>query len=110
LVKVLFDFKLMFENAKDNGLVDTWSKIQNIPFTRFGVRIEKGNFPVTRKNDDIFKMFTYINLIKTPRVTFKKAAENFLIYSEVNSDDDIYYSCVICTHVQIVSICFHLFH
>lgn len=80
----MLDFKLMFENAKANGLVDSWPLIQNIPYKAFGTRIEKGDIPVTRKNDDIFKMFMYLNLVKTPRCSFKKASENFLIYSEVN--------------------------
>lgn len=74
----------MFENAKENGLVDTWQLIQNIPYKAFGTRIQKSDYPVTRKNDDIFKMFMYLNLVKTPRNSFKKASSNFLVYSEVH--------------------------
>lgn len=79
----MLDFKIMFENANDSRLIDIWPNIKNIPFEKFGVRIEKDKCPGSRKNDDIFKMLMFLKMIPTPRYSFDKAVGSFMIFSEV---------------------------
>lgn len=74
----------MFENAKDGGLTEMWPSICDVPYKQFGIRIEKEIYPVMRKNDDIFKMFMFLKLLPSPRYSFKKAVNSFLVYTEVN--------------------------
>lgn len=99
--QVLLDFKLMFEDINEFGLINCWPKIKNVPFEKYGVRIDKSKYPVTRKDEDIFKVLTYINLIPSPRYSFDKAVNQFLVYTEVNislnyqEDTCIYISCIL---------------
>lgn len=74
----------MFENANESGLLDHWAKVKDIPYRQFGVRTDKAKFPVMRKDDDIYKVFMYLNLLPTAKCSFDKASHNLLIYSEVN--------------------------
>lgn len=83
-LQVQFDFKLMFENANESYLIDNWPAIKDVPFKRFGTRIEKPKHPITRKNDDVFKMLTFLKLLPTPKHSFDKAVRSFLLYTEVN--------------------------
>lgn len=73
----------MFENANASGLLDHWDKVKDIPYRQFGVRIDKTKYPVTRKHDDIFKVFMYLNLLPTSKSSFDKATHTLLIHSEV---------------------------
>lgn len=73
----------MFENTKESGLMDKWALMKDVPYKQFGIRIEKNEYPVMRKDDDIFKMFMFLKLLPTPRCSFDKAVKNFLIYTEV---------------------------
>lgn len=86
----MLDFKLMFENANDSRLVDVWPEIKNIPFEKFGIRIDKAKCPGSRKNDDIFKMLMFLKLIPTPRHSFEKAMHSFMIFSEVVYQEHAY--------------------
>jgi len=72
----------MLEDINESGLIDSWPKIKNIPYENFGIRIDKSK--LTRKDENIFKMLTYLNLIPTPRYSFGKAVNSFLIHTEVN--------------------------
>lgn len=92
-LQVPFDFKLMFENVNDSGLLSKWALIKNIPYTQYGIRLEKAEHPVTRKSDDIYKMFMYLKLIPTPRYSFKKSVNSFLTYTEV-VQSAIHFTCV----------------
>lgn len=74
----------MFENFNDSALIDKWQQIKNIPFSKFGIRLDKGKHPVKRKDDDVHKLFTFLKLIPTSRQSFEKAAKSLLVYSEVN--------------------------
>lgn len=73
----------MFENAKENGLLDIWPIIQDDPFKKFGIRIEKTKYPITKKDDDIFNFFMLMKLVPTPRYSFDKSTKALLIFSEV---------------------------
>lgn len=73
----------MFEQVNDLRLVEMWPVIKDIPFKQFGIRIDKAKYPVTRKDDDIYKMLMYLNLLPSPRYSFAKASNSFLVYSEV---------------------------
>lgn len=82
--QVLLDFKLFFENANDSGLVDKWPMIRDVPFKRFGIRIDKSEYPITRKDEDIFKMAMFLKLLPTPRSSFKKSLNSLIVHSEVS--------------------------
>lgn len=78
----MLDFKLMFTNANESGLIDTWPSMKDIPYLRFGVRLDKSKYTVMRKDDDIFKLFMYLHLLPTPRYGFDKAVKNLLVFTE----------------------------
>lgn len=73
----------MFESVNESGLIDKWVLIKDVPYKQFGVRIDESKYPVTRKDDDILKMFMFLNLLPTPRWSFDKAVKNFLVYTVV---------------------------
>lgn len=83
-VKILLDFKLVFENVKESGLIDSWPAIKDVPYAQFAIRLDKKKYPVVTKNDDIYKIFMYLNLLPTPKNSFEKAVENLLVYTEVS--------------------------
>lgn len=74
----------MFEDINDSALVEDWSKIENVPYQRYGIRLDKSEFPITRKDGNIFKLFTYLKLLPTPRCSFAKAVNSFVIHTEVS--------------------------
>lgn len=73
----------MFENANESRLMDIWAAIKNIPFEKFGIRIDKEKFPFTRKDDDLYKMLMYLNLLPSPRHSFAKAVNSLFVFTEV---------------------------
>lgn len=74
----------MFEDFDESGLIDSWSAIKDVPYLRFGIRIDKSKYPFMRKDDDIFKLFMFLNLLPTPRNSFDKAVKNLLVHTEVS--------------------------
>lgn len=83
LPQFLYDFQLMFENAKDTALLDVWSQIKNDPFTKFNIVVDKSKYPIAKKDEDIFHFLMFMKLIPTPRNAFEKAVKSLLVFSEV---------------------------
>lgn len=73
----------MFEKYDEFALINKWQHIKNVPFEKFGIRIDKSKQPLTRKNDDVFKLLMFLKLLPTPRQSFEKGVKNLLIYTEV---------------------------
>lgn len=81
---MLFDFKLMFDTAREDGLHTMWPHIKDDPFKKFGIRIDKSKYPVTKKSEEIYDFFMFVKLLPTPRNSFDKAVKSILVFSEVN--------------------------
>lgn len=73
----------MFPSSKINGLLSIWTSIKEIPFLRYGVRVNKADFVMTRHDDDIFKMLMFLKATPSPRTSLKKALENLMVCTEV---------------------------
>lgn len=73
----------MFGAANSNRLLDLWPKIRHKPFIDNKIRIDQKKFPICSTSDSIYDFLTFLKLFSTHRVSFEKAVNELVVYSEV---------------------------
>lgn len=75
----------MIKDCNPSGLLDAWDRIQNIPFTKFKVRVQKKHFPVAQRSTEVWKVLQYLDLLRPQKVSLQESVDAFLLFDVIKN-------------------------
>lgn len=79
---MLYDFSIMFPEAKANALIDTWQSFEKKPFELHKIEINDADL-IFNCDLQLHNFLTFLKMLPLHKVKFKAAVDSFIVVSNV---------------------------